>query len=394
MNIYERLIENPLFFKWVYHSSAEIEDYWKSYMKLNPQEAGYIANFKKEFEKLRYSTEKLPEEEKKALALKILRRLDLIDRQRKQRRTYIYMLRYAAIAILFFASGALLVYFQTGYKTNDNFVQNFEIPTNNDEPVLILDHTNKIALKEKESVLDYTTGNIILNGSEVVGRSAESEASGVNQLIIPYGNRSQVRLSDGTTVWLNAGSRLIYPSKFTGKRREVLLSGEAFFDVHRNPDLPFIVQTESLDIRVLGTKFNISAYPGDSLIRTVLEKGSVAIRLNRPGWFDTDLELRPNQMAVYNKGNKKTKVFEVNSESYSSWIQGLVSFENANLEEILKQMERYYHVRFHFNDLSKKTGVISGKLDLNEGLDEALGYLETVAGIKFKPINGNAYEIN
>jgi ferric-dicitrate binding protein FerR (iron transport regulator) len=280
-----------------------------------------------------------------------------------------------------------------GQRNTAFFSQNFEIQSYSDEPVLILDNQDKIRLKERESDLDYSGEHVIkLNGNELVGLTHE-ERPVMNQLIIPYGNRSKIRLSDGTLVWLNAGSRLIYPSKFIGKRREVLLSGEAFFDVYRDPDQPFIVKTNALDINVLGTRFNVSAYPEDSVIQTVLEKGAVAFHPNESGWFEKDLELSPNQMAVYNKNKREIKITNVNTQFYSSWTNGLLSFENTDLQGILKKMERYYNVSLHFEDPLIGAMQISGKLDLNEGLDEAFEYIEKVAGITFKKKNENAYAI-
>ena len=393
MNIYERLIENPLFFKWIYHPSVEIEEYWESYLKLNPQEAEQIISFKKEFEKLQYSTEKFSEREKKNLAFKILRRLDLIDRQRKQHKLYLVLARYAAVAILFLAIGGTVVYLQMAPGEPAWYSQGFEMVPHTDEPVLILDNQDQIRLTGKETDLDYSSGHVIqLNGNDLIEMNGK-EKFRMNQLIIPYGNRSKIRLSDGTLVWLNAGSRLIYPSKFTGKRREVLLSGEAFFDVYRDPDQPFVVKTNALDIHVLGTRFNVSAYPEDSVIQTVLEKGAVAFHPDESGWFERDLEIRPHQMAVFNKEKKETKVFQVDPGFYSSWTEGLLSFENIGLTEVLKKMERYYNVSLHLGDPSVGVIQINGKLDLNEGLNEAFEYLEKVSGVTFEKINENAYAI-
>ncbi|MEL7587188.1 MAG: FecR domain-containing protein [Prolixibacteraceae bacterium] len=393
MNIYERLIENPLFFKWIYHPSPEIENYWESYMKLNPGEAGRIAGFKKEFERLRYSTGRFSEREKKELALRILSRLDLIDRKQKRRHMYVGLLRYAAIAVLFFAIGGYLVYLNPDERRFAFFAQKFETPVYFDEPVLMLGDQDQIRLKERASELDYSLEHTIkLNGNKLINLSRE-ESAVMNQLIIPYGNRSKIKLSDGTLVWLNAGSRLIYPAAFTGKRREVLLSGEAFFDVHRNPDRPFVVKTNALDIKVLGTRFNVSAYPEDSVIQTVLEQGSVAFHPNGAGWFEKDLQLSPRQMAVYNRNKKETRVYEVNTGYYSSWTNGLLSFENTDLHGILKKMERYYNVSLHFENPSTGTMQINGKLDLNEGLDEAFEYLAKVSGVTFDKINEHAYVI-
>jgi len=393
MNIYERLIENPLFFKWIYHPSAEIEEYWESYMKLNPQEAEQITGFKKEFEKLQYSAEKFSEREKKDLALRILRRLDLIDRNRKQHKLYLVLARYAAVAVLFLAIGGIAVYLQMAPKETDYYSREFEIPSRTDKSVLILDNQDQIRLTEKEADLDYMSGNVIkLNGDDLINLNGK-EKSRMNQLIIPYGNRSKVRLSDGTLVWLNAGSYLIYPSTFTGKRREVVLSGEAFFDVHGDPGHPFIVKTNALDVKVLGTRFNVSAYPEDSVIRTVLEKGAVAVHLNEPGWFGKDLKLVPNQMAVYNKNSRETEVRKVNTGSYSSWTNGLLSFENTDLRGVIRKIERYYNVSLLFEDPATEKIQISGKLDLNEGLDEAFEYIGRVSGITFRKINEHAYAI-
>jgi len=393
MNIYERLIENPLFFKWIYHPSVEIEEYWESYLKLNPQEAEQIISFKKEFEKLQYSTEKFSEREKKDLAFKILRRLDLIDRQRKQHKLYLVLARYAAVAILFLAIGGTVVYLQMIPGEPAFYSQGFEIASQTDEPVLILDNQDQIRLTGKETDLDYSSGNVIkLNGNDLIDLNGKEEFR-MSQLIIPYGNRSKIRLSDGTLVWLNAGSRLIYPSKFTGKRREVLLSGEAFFDVYRDPDQPFVVKTNALDINVLGTRFNVSAYPEDSVIQTVLEKGAVTVHPNERGWFEKDLELSPNQMAIYNRNKRETKIREVNTEFYSSWTNGLLSFDRTDLRGILKKLERYYNVSLHMGDPSVGAMQINGKLDLNEGLDEAFEYLEKVSGVTFEKINEDAYAI-
>lgn len=393
MNIYERLIENPLFFKWIYHPSPEIENYWENYMKLNPEDAGHIGDFKKEFEKLRYSTGRFSEREKKELALRILSRLDLIDRKQKRRNLHVGLLRYAAVALLFFAVGGYLMYINPNQQRRIFIFQPLEMPDYFDEPVLILGDHDPIRLKERESDLDYSGRHIIkLNGNALAELSRE-ESTLMNQLIIPYGNRSKIRLSDGTLVWLNSGSRLIYPSAFTGKTREVLLLGEAFFDVHKNPEQPFIVKVNSLDIKVLGTRFNVSAYPEDSVVQTVLEQGLVAFHPGGAGWFEKDLQISPSQMAVYNRYKRETRVYTVNTDHYSAWTNGLLSFENTNLRNILKKMERYYNVSLYLENEPAGEMQISGKLDLSEGLSEAFEYLSRVSGLTFNKINEHAYVI-
>ena len=146
--------------------------------------------------------------------------------------------KYAAIALLFFSIGSVLVYLKMDKQTRKWVIAESSIPTQLQGPVLLLPEGSSIPLKKTESSLDYSKPDrILLNNESVIKQSKESEKIANNQLIIPFGNRSKVTLSDNTIVWLNAGSRLIYPSRFTGERREVLLFGEAYFEVAKNAEM-------------------------------------------------------------------------------------------------------------------------------------------------------------
>jgi transmembrane sensor len=215
----------------------------------------------------------------------------------------------------------------------------------------------------------------------------------INQLIIPYGNRSKIVLSDNTTVWVNAGSRLLYPAIFNGNKREVVLFGEAFFDVEKNDSKPFIVKTGSLEIKVLGTQFNISAYPDDSSIQTVLKEGSVSIKRNGAHFFESDLILRPNQMASFNKTTNESKVFNVDADYYTIWTKGLLSFQDIDMNRITKKLERYYNITFKYENPLQGVIKISGKLDLNQNQEEVVEYLAKVSGTSFQRISNQHYII-
>jgi len=396
MDIYEKLIENPLFFKWIYHPSPEIDSWWKTYLEINSSDADRILEFKQRFRALGYSVEKLTELEKREVAKRIIQGLESLDKKKKRNQFMIGLFKYAAIAILFFSIGGIFVYFQMEKRSNEMYAEETRIPSQLEGPVLILPEGKSIPLKKEESSLDYTNPNqLVLNNESVILSDTKNDnfKSSTNQLIIPYGNRSKITLSDNTVVWLNAGSRLIYPSKFTGKQRQVQLFGEAFFDVAKNKEMPFIVKTSSLEVKVLGTEFNVSAYPEDNTVQTVLKEGSVTIRRNNSGLFESDLIIKPNQMAVFNKNTQDSKIYDVDAAYYTIWIKGLLSFNDQDMSRILKKLERYYNIQIRYADPLVGSQKISGKLDLNKNLDEVFEYLSKVSATKISKVDDANYEI-
>ena len=394
MDIYERLIENPLFFRWVYHPSPEIESWWETYLEINPTEADKILQFKQRFNALGFSVEKLTEIEKKELAKRIIQSLETVEKKRKLNQFVIGLTKYAAIAILFFSIGGVFVYFQMEKQNNELYAEETRIPSQFEGPVLILPEGKSIPLKKAESSLDYTNpSQLLVNNESVIQSNVNDDKSAANQLIIPYGNRSKITLSDNTVVWLNAGSRLVYPSKFSGKHREVLLFGEAFFDVSENKEMPFIVKTSSLEVKVLGTEFNVSAYPEDNTVQTVLKKGSVTINRNNSGFFESDLVLKPNQMAVFSKNTQESKVYDVDAAYYTIWVKGLLSFNDQDMSRVIKKLERYYNIQIKYADPLIGTQKISGKLDLNKNLEEVFEYLSKVSSTRIDKIDNSNYEI-
>jgi len=215
----------------------------------------------------------------------------------------------------------------------------------------------------------------------------------MNTLVIPYGNSSDITLADGTRVWLNAGSRLIYPSRFVDKTREVFLTGEAFFEVTNNEEQPFVVKTVDVNIEVLGTRFNVLAYPEDYSVQTVLAEGKVTVKGADAGLFRKAVQLEPGQMAYFNKKSKETIVNKVDVEPYILWTQGLFSFSNTDFNRITMKLERYYDINFRYDDPMKGTIQVTGKLDVTQEREEVLEYLEILTGLQFIKINDRQYVI-
>lgn len=215
----------------------------------------------------------------------------------------------------------------------------------------------------------------------------------MNTLVIPYGNRSVITLSDGSQVWLNAGSRLIYPSRFVDKAREVFLTGEAFFDVAKSEKWPFVVKTVDVKVQVHGTRFNVSAYPEDYSVQTVLEEGSIEIKKADARLFEKGVKLTPGQLGYFNKKTQETQISQVDPDYYTLWTEGLFQFSSTDFSRIVKKLERYYNIKFEFDDPFKGSIQISGKLDVTQEKEEVFEYLVKITGLEFIRINDLHYII-
>jgi hypothetical protein len=397
MDLFEKIVEDPFFFRWIFNPDKETELYWRTYMKANPEDANLVKELKaKASYYFGHSREKLSIQEKEQLSLQIKQRLALEEQKDKRKRYLFSFMKYAAVALLFSIVSSTLVYFQMRQNDTNLYVQDIPFTAQIHEPTLIFSGRENIRLNSSKSTLDYSqTGKIVLNGDSVIQskKAGSDQNPAINQLVIPYGNRSKITLSDGTTVWLNAGSRLVYPSVFVEKTREVLLFGEAFFEVTENKDRPFVVKTSALAVKVLGTSFNVSAYPDDKTIQTVLEEGSVAIRKNGAQFFENDIILKPNQLASFNKGTNESKIYDVDTEYYTVWTEGLLSFDEVDLSRIIKKVERYYNVEMIYTDPALGATKITGKLDLNQNTDEVFEYIGKVSLTTIEKISNNLYKI-
>jgi len=208
----------------------------------------------------------------------------------------------------------------------------------------------------------------------------------------PVGQKSVLLLSDGTKVWLNAASKLSYSKDFSEENtRDVYLEGEAFFDVAHNEVKPFIVHTSSIKIKVLGTSFNVKSYSEEKTIETTLVKGKVRIeqsdiRGNRIG----DVELKPNQCAVFNKRSKIINIKEVETDNRLSWKRERLVFDEESIDNVILQMERWFNVEIHVEN----RGSLDCKLTANiqeESLDEVLKLIETTHNIHYSIIGNQVF---
>lgn len=203
-------------------------------------------------------------------------------------------------------------------------------------------------------------------------------ANVMNTLYTPAGQRAQLILQDGTEVWLNAKSRLTYPAHFTGDSRKVAIEGEAFFKVAKDPSRPFIVSTHDVDMKVLGTQFNVCSYPENEYVQTSLLEGSVCVFF--PDKENEGIILNPNQQVTVSNG--RMKVEPIRLKEHFLWRDGIYAFENEPLTDILKKLELYYDVKIVVKNTSLFKGTYTGKFRQRDSLDDVFRVLQQIH--KFK----------
>lgn len=210
------------------------------------------------------------------------------------------------------------------------------------------------------------------------------------EFFVPYGERQKVNFSDGSIAWVNAGSILIYPEKFTAETRTVYLSGEANFKVAKNPNQPFIVKTKQIGVRALGTVFSVQSYPNSILTKATLEEGSILVKINQ----NTNLSriLRPNEQLIFNNKSQIISVATVDAAKLNSWKSGYLIFQDATFEEIIATLERKYNVQINYNANKYNGRSYYIKFNPNESIDQALAVLsQLINGLTFKVNNSTVF---
>lgn len=254
--------------------------------------------------------------------------------------------------------------------------------------VLQLENGETQILSEHNSAqVKDSKGNIIGNqsGDKIVyENSLDPEKLVYNIIKIPYGKKFRLQLSDGTMVHLNAGTTLKYPVKFiAGENRQVFLDGEAFFDVAKDKKHPFIVNADELNVRVLGTHFNVSNYPEDAAADVVLVEGSVGMYQSNEE-FDASKNtiLKPGFKGSFNKENAKISTKAVITDIYTSWINGGLTFRNMTFKNIITKLERRYNVTI----INKNEKLANEKFNASfsdESIDKVMSYFNDIHGINY-----------
>ncbi|MCD6598243.1 MAG: FecR domain-containing protein [Bacteroidales bacterium] len=391
----EELVDDKQFIEWILKGNKDLE--WMLFIEENPEFRIKADRAREMILLLHYTNDVLDEED----VLEMWQNIDHFDQLQKQKvRTFkirksIY---WAASFFLILSFGALSYIYLGGKGSKYQFVSS-EIKNQSDEARLVLSNGEEIALRTKNSKISLNSNyELMINNDSIIDLSKlESESAKrakMNEIVIPYGKRSVLYLADGTKVFLNSGTHLAFPSRFTGEKREVFLEGEAYFEVAKNKIQPFVVNTGELNIKVLGTHFNVSAYVNESSIETILLEGSVAVSKQTAfGLKWKEVILKPYQKASFDKKkNEVTVSEEPGADMYITWTKGWLQFSQESLQFIFLKLERYYNVEIKTSEKFYPSQLISGKLDLKESLDEVMKALADVAKIDYR-IRGNAIYI-
>lgn len=208
------------------------------------------------------------------------------------------------------------------------------------------------------------------------------------EVVTSSNQQKQCTLADGTTILLNSSTKITYPSKFEDSTRVVALDGEAYFSVASDATKPFIVKTNNLSVRVLGTKFNISAYPTNDRTIATLNSGKIQVDI-QSGKTDSKYILKPNQEIVFNKIDNSVLINTVTGEN-SSWKDGSLVFQDATFNDIVNTIERRYGVTINYSKQAFLNTPYTIKFIHNESLEDVLNVLQdVVGGFEYKKENSN-----
>lgn len=199
-------------------------------------------------------------------------------------------------------------------------------------------------------------------------------------LIVPSGARYELTLADGTKVWMNAASELTYPTVFNTNERRVQLKGEAFFDVTKNPDQPFIVEAQGNEISVLGTSFNILAYDNDPNFQATLVSGKVNLKTEN----GESVSLEPGQLAEVSQTSHEIKLKEVDTRLYTSWRDDVLYFKDIEMVVLMNKLERWYGIDIQIMNPEKEKIRFSGAMENQKDLDFILHLIAQTTSIKIE----------
>lgn len=258
----------------------------------------------------------------------------------------------------------------------------------------VISSIDDITHGETKAQLTLDDGTVIELGADMKKNEEKIHEASENQSIlselkqkklslsIPRGGEFKVTLEDGTEVWLNAESQLIYPEHFAEDERRVQIKGEAYFKVAKNVEKPFFVESAGQQIRVTGTEFNVNCYAEDQHVFTTLVSGSVALRpINGEGG---EVILTPGHQAVFDKQQHKAQLRSVDTSVVTSWVKGSFVFEDQTLAQIMRDLSRWYNFQYQFMSPQAANTVFMGTVPRYGDFHDVLTILEKSGSLRFK----------
>lgn len=360
---YKNFLSDDKFVEWRFFKNEELDEYWSNYEKDHPEEKEALLKAIEIFDTVTLNNYSPSEIQYNSLLRKL--RKSTVYRKRKIRKLRCYAASVACLAVLIVSSFIYQNLLPQDHKEDNNYITG---ETGNNEDIRLIGSGKSLSLSQDVEIRLEAGGQAaVLNKKGENIESIELSSQELNKLIVPYGKRSTLILSDGTKIWLNSGTEIEFPAVFKGNTRDINIQGEIYLDVKENKHKPFFIHTSQFDVKVVGTKFNVSAYNEDAINSIVLVEGKVEVNCKN----NTVLSMSPNEMvAIGSNGTTKSTV-DVNE--YISWMDGIIYLNKVTLTEILNKVGRYYNVSFDKSkDIAIAQETYSGKLILSDNLDDVM----------------------
>ena len=320
-----------------------------------------------------------------------LRRMIQQNGKQKKKRLFYWIYAIAGIFVL----GCILIpfYYQMTMDNKTKIMAHFgEMNVEKGNVQLIIGDSQTLELEhECANIQLLDDGSVCIDSNVVVpldGGLAKigNRKKDLSQLIVPQGKRSTLTFHDGTKIWINSGSKILYPKVFSEDKREIYVDGEVFVEAAKEKERPLIVYTSQLDVKVLGTIFNVKAYQSDSVASVVLIEGKVEVSSDA----NEGIFLSPNQLLEYQ--HSKMKVRNVDVYRYICWKDGLMQFVAIPLNEVIAQFSKYYGVDILM--APEVSGIkCAGKLDLNNSIMDVLEAIALTTGVRYEQIDDEAFRV-
>lgn len=371
------------------HSNKRFLKIVKKYIKgkASEDEVSFLDMYYGQFEKEQSLTSSISNDEKVDLEKELLENI-LQKTVNKKKVFFLYKISWynqaAALVLLFVGLGAYYNFVEDSKSIHENPIAlvKTDLPPGGNKAILTLSNGSTIVLDStKNGLLTHQSNTQIVQTGKgqlsYTNLSKDDKELILNSITTPKGGEYQLVLPDGTKVWLNAASSIRFPVAFVGKKRKVTITGEVYFEVAKDKKKPFIVSSGSMDIEVLGTHFNVSAYNEESIIKTTLLEGSVRINNNKK----SEVYLVPGQQSQLNSNGQFSIKNNIDLDREIAWTKGKFQFNSNTIQEIMLQLSRWYDVEVIYQGkISSET--FSAIVKRSSNISQVLKLMEA-SGVKF-----------
>ncbi|MDR2773670.1 MAG: FecR family protein [Tannerella sp.] len=383
---YKDFLTDNDFIRWRLTGGEKPESFEDSSTCGNPELKVEMEKAIEEFSKIRLNRERLPDTDVKRLWRRIRETAEL---KRNGKKRYLQRIQYAAAAcfVLIIGLSAYLLISKQEDKlpaASEHVIvgKNLE-----EQDIKLITKSETASFSNDINIQIDKNGTVtIKDNTGKEEKTVATEKESMHKIIVPYGKHSELELSDGTKVWVNSGSVLEFPGKFTGKTRAIKLAGEIFLEVSKDKK-PFVVHTPDMEITVYGTAFNVSTYAERSNPFVVLVEGKVGVKTILSG---EETIMNPNEMVSLrnNRLNKGT----VDVRKYTSWKEGYLILDQTPVSQVLKYLEQYYNLSFDISEnINLQDITCTGKIRLSPNLDDVMETISLLSSTKYIRENNKIY---